>query len=103
MYECGDEHWNVRTVREFHKDFGSVGQTYECFYNPERVDHVVLIRTSSYSAIHALVWPCTLITLGSVVWIGLCMGCWKFQEDPEKYDIDSTYHPVPVRFGVYKF
>jgi hypothetical protein len=81
LTECGDDVWNVKEARRFKSDWGQVGQTFACFYNPARPQAAIIERMSPVAAIHAVVWPCLLLAAGISLWIGLCLGCWSVTAD----------------------
>lgn len=81
LTECGDEIWNVKESRRFKADWGKLGQTFTCFYNPVQSDIVIIERTSTVSAIHAVVWPGFCLITGILLWLGLCCGCWSLKSD----------------------
>jgi len=82
--------WNIKQARRFKSTWGEVGQTFRCFYNPDRRDVVILERTSTFTAVNAIVWPCLLLLLGVSLWIGLCLGCWSLgNDDPYKEELSG--------------
>lgn len=81
LTECDDDTWNIKQARLFKSKWGTVGQTFSCFYNPERQEVVILERTSPFAAVNAVVWPCLLLLAGVSLWIGLCLGCWSLGND----------------------
>lgn len=81
LTECDDDTWNIKQVREFKSMWGRVGQSFGCFYNPDRQDVVILERTTPFAAINAVVWPCLMLLVGVSLWLGLCLGCWSLGND----------------------
>jgi len=81
LTECDDDIWNIKQARRFKSKWGQVGQTFDCFYNPERQNVVILERTSHFAAVNAIVWPCILLLTGVSLWLGLCLGCWSLGSD----------------------
>jgi len=77
--------WNVRQARQFKSNWGQVGQSFSCFYNPDKQDVVILERTTPFAAINAVVWPCLLLLVGVSLWLGLCLGCWSLGNDAATY------------------
>jgi len=77
--------WNIKQARKFKSNWGRVGQSFSCFYNPDRQNVVILERTPPFAAINAVVWPCLLLLVGVSLWLGLCLGCWSLGNDAALY------------------
>lgn len=91
LTECGDETWNVKEARRFKDDWGRVDQSFTCFYNPIRPDMVIIERTSTVAAVHAILWPGLCLIGGITLWIGLCFGCWSLGSESSCKD---DYGPI---------
>ena len=88
LQECGDEHWNVKETGRFKAQYGVPGKTFACHYDPTDLSKVILYRIPMGNMIHAIIWPILCLITGIVLWLGLCMGCWKTESEqhyPSRY------------------
>ena len=79
LHECGYEEWNIKETRRFKMIWGSPGHSYPCSVNPDDPGMVVLQQSAPAAVVHAMVWPCLCLASGVVLWLGLCLGCWKIE------------------------
>ncbi|KAK2180287.1 hypothetical protein NP493_448g03047 [Ridgeia piscesae] len=95
LHECAAEEWNLKLSRRFRASWGHTGQQFACYVNPYDVGTVILTRTSTPLAIHAIFWPMLCLCTGAAVWLGLCVGCWRIEVDQNEYRVHA--YGVPTR------
>ncbi|ELT87024.1 hypothetical protein CAPTEDRAFT_186809 [Capitella teleta] len=87
LHECGDEEWNIKETRRFRYLWGQPDMTYPCYYNPEDPEQAILERITYAQAVHAIAWPSAALGAGILIWLGLCLGCWKIEMDQNQEPI----------------
>ncbi|XP_078598313.1 calcium-activated potassium channel subunit beta-3-like isoform X7 [Branchiostoma floridae x Branchiostoma japonicum] len=86
---------NVDSVSWFENNYGQVGQTYSCFYNPGKENEVLLRKDYDNMVIfHVMFWPSLLLAVLIGITCVICAKykCWLDEDDspPSNYS----------RFGV---
>ncbi|ELT92252.1 hypothetical protein CAPTEDRAFT_199975 [Capitella teleta] len=74
LQECSDEEWNYKQTARFHSEWGQAKTSFPCFYDPSDANIVIATRTPFSAMLQAVLWSCSCLALGAVVWIGLCCG-----------------------------
>ena len=65
--------------------------TYPCYYNPDDPQQAILQRITFTQVVHAIAWPAAALSAGTLIWVGLCLGCWKIEmEQNQQPTIDRT-------------
>ena len=98
LQECGDEEWNMKEASRFRRQFGQLGVTFPCFYDPARPRSAIVLRTSAGAVLHAVLWSCLCLGTGAVLWIGLCLGCCTLgtKGHDSDYEGKKAYAPLPT-------
>ncbi len=81
----------MRENLEFRLKWGTPGQSYPCYYDPQRPDVVIVERTGWGESLHAVLWPALSLLVGATLWLCLCCGCCKLKEEIED---EETYYTV---------
>lgn len=81
LHECAEAEWNIRETQRFRHHWGQLDTTYQCFYNPDDPEQVILERITYEQVVHAMAWPSAALSIGAMIWIGLCLGCWNAEAD----------------------
>ena len=95
LHECAAEEWNIKLSSRFQASWGNTGQQFSCYVNPLDQTKVILTRTSTPLAIHAIFWPTLCLCTGAAIWFGLCVGCWQIEVVQQEYRVHM--YGLPTR------
>ncbi|ESO05931.1 hypothetical protein HELRODRAFT_160028 [Helobdella robusta] len=91
LTECSDDIWNLKENRRFKRDWGRPGDSFKCYYNPNKPRVAIIDKTPASVVLHAVLWPVLCLLAGTSLWICLCCGCCKAGDKDsnckEKYKI----------------
>lgn len=68
---------NYHDVKDFREEYGTVGQSFACYYNPKTLGEVFVQHAGSSSdhmkILHSILWPMLIVVIGaSMLGILLC-------------------------------
>ena len=85
---------NYHDVKDFREEYGTVGQSFACYYNPKTLGEVFVQHAGSSSdhmkILHSILWPMLIVVIGaSMLGILLCKSkghcCYKNSGAPVPY------------------
>ena len=91
IHECGVEEWNVKESRNFRNSWGQRGQVYPCYYDPAHPEVAILNVVGYEDMLHAVLWPTLCLMSGTLMWLGLWMGCWTIEIEHKQNYPQRTY------------
>ena len=89
-----DENINYHDVKDFKKHYGTVGQSFACYYNPNTLGEVFVRHADSSSdhmkILHSILWPMLIVVIAaSMLGILFCKSkghcCYKKSGAPVPY------------------
>ena len=89
-----EENINYYDVKDFKEDYGTVGQSFACYYNPSTLGEVFVQHADSSSdhmkILHSILWPMLIVVIAaSMLGILFCKSkghcCYKKSGAPVPY------------------